>query len=446
MASTIRQRGASPVQQEKAQIMRDAEEKELSEGQKFVVPNYTNKQLMDAIPAHCFKRSALRSSLYIVQDVVAIGIFAYLAFQIDDFLAKFSLSPVAYHAARVTLYATYTVWAGFFGTGLWVIGHECGHQAFSSSKFINNTVGWFVHSALLVPYHAWRISHGRHHAATGHLLRDEVFVPRTRKERGFPEIKEEGELQGINISEMRQQEMREALGDAPIVTLYRAVLQQVFGWPMYLIRNAAGQLHYPAGTNHFNPKSIIFKPQHWGQIIASDIGLLITFSILGFWAYKRTVSEVVVFYVIPYLWVNHWLVFITYLQHTDPVLPHYSPEKWTFARGALATMDRNLLGPLGPIAFHGIAETHVSHHICSKIPHYHAWDATEALKKFLGQHYQQTDENMFYSYWRSFRECVFIEDGGDVLFFKNSAGLAKMVPVEEGGNVSDSGVDMGEAK
>ena len=43
--------------------------------------------------------------------------------------------------------------------------------------------------------------------------------------------------------------MREALGDAPIVTLYRAVLQQVFGWPMYLIRNAAGQLHYPAGTN-----------------------------------------------------------------------------------------------------------------------------------------------------------------------------------------------------
>jgi omega-6 fatty acid desaturase (delta-12 desaturase) len=47
---------------------------------------------------------------------------------------------------------------------------------------------------------------------------------------------------------------------------------------------------------------------------------LITFSILGYWAYKRTVSEVVVFYVIPYLWVNHWLVFITYLQHTDPVL------------------------------------------------------------------------------------------------------------------------------
>ena len=70
----------------------------------------------------------------------------------------------------------------------------------------------------------------------------------------------------------------------------------------------------------FDPESIIFKPQHWGQIIASDIGLLMTFAVLGYWAYKRTVSEVVVMYAIPYLWVNHWLVFITYLQHTDPVL------------------------------------------------------------------------------------------------------------------------------
>jgi omega-6 fatty acid desaturase (delta-12 desaturase) len=60
---------------------------------------------------------------------------------------------------------------------------------------------------------------------------------------------------------------------------------------------------------------------------------------------------------------------ITFLQHTDPVLPHYSASKWTFARGALATIDRNLLGPIGPYITHGICETHVAHHISSKIPH-----------------------------------------------------------------------------
>ena len=26
-------------------------------------------------------------------------------------------------------------------------------------------------------------------------------------------------------------------------------LSQLFGWPMYLTRNAAGQRHYPSGTN-----------------------------------------------------------------------------------------------------------------------------------------------------------------------------------------------------
>lgn len=75
--------------------------------------------------------------------------------------------------------------------------HEAGHQAYSSSKTINNAVGWVLHSALLVPYHSWRISHGRHHAATGHLTRDEVFVPRTRKQLGYPEVEEEGEILGM---------------------------------------------------------------------------------------------------------------------------------------------------------------------------------------------------------------------------------------------------------
>jgi omega-6 fatty acid desaturase (delta-12 desaturase) len=46
--------------------------------------------------------------------------------------------------------------------------------------------------------------------------------------------------------------------------------------------------------------------------------------------------------------VNHWLVLITFLQHTDPLLPHYRASEFTFTRGALATLDRSLLGDLGP--------------------------------------------------------------------------------------------------
>lgn len=78
--------------------------------------------------------------------------------------------------------------------------------------------------------------------------------------------------------------------------------------------------------------------------------------------------------------VNHWLVLITFLQHTDPLLPHYRASEFTFVRGALATLDRNLLGDCGSImgwvgahATNGISETHVLHHVSSKIPHYNAY-------------------------------------------------------------------------
>ncbi|ADV21904.1 omega-6 fatty acid desaturase (delta-12 desaturase) [Cryptococcus gattii Ru294] len=448
MTSTLRQRAVTPPagQAEKDQLLREAEEKEISQGQQFVVPNFTIKQLLDAIPAHCYKRSALRSSLYVVQDAVIIAALVYGAFHIDSFLGRFSLSPVAYYAAKFALWSAYWVATGLFGTGIWVIAHEAGHQAYSSSKTINNAVGWVLHSALLVPYHSWRISHGRHHAATGHLTRDEVFVPRTRKQLGYPEVEEEGEILGMNVSKERQSQLREALEDSPIVVCYNLFLQQLFGWPMYLIRNASGQLHYPNMTNHFSPRSFIFKASQYWQIVWSDIGVVLVFAALAFWASQRGIKEVATIYGIPYLWVNHWLVFITFLQHTDPVLPHYSANKWTFPRGALATIDRDFLGPVGAYVFHGITETHVAHHISSKIPHYNAWEATEALKKFLGPAYHKSDENMFVSCYKSYRDCLFVEDGQDIVFYKNASGLAQRVPVEESGNISDSGIDMAESK
>lgn len=90
--------------------------------------------------------------------------------------------------------------------------------------------------------------------------------------------------------------------------------------------------------------------------------------------------------------VNHWLVLITFLQHTDPLLPHYRAAEFTFPRGALATLDRTLLGGLGSLAgwigstaTHGISETHVLHHVSSKIPHYNAWEASDALRERLAQ-------------------------------------------------------------
>lgn len=84
---------------------------------------------------------------------------------------------------------------------------------------------------------------------------------------------------------------------------------------------------------------------------------------------------------------------------------HYSAKQWTFAKGALCTFDRKFFGPIGKHVLHGICETHVAHHISSKIPHYAAWDATEAIKNYVGEYYHYTDENFLKSVWTNYRQC-----------------------------------------
>ncbi|KAG9657362.1 putative delta-12 desaturase, partial [Aureobasidium melanogenum] len=103
-------------------------------GNEFKIPDYTIKQIRDAIPAHCFERSAATGFYYIFRDIACIATTFILAhnFVTPEYIPS---TPV-----RAGLWALYTVLQGLFGTGLWVIAHECGHQAFSPSKTLNDTV------------------------------------------------------------------------------------------------------------------------------------------------------------------------------------------------------------------------------------------------------------------------------------------------------------------
>lgn len=56
-------------------------------------------------------------------------------------------------------------------------------------------------------------------------------------------------------------------------------------------------------------------------------------------------------------------------------------------------------------------------------------------------HYHCSDENVLLAFYRIYRECLFIEDGADVAFFKNCEGVAAKVGILEDQQVSDSGMD-----
>ncbi|OTB07482.1 hypothetical protein M426DRAFT_53543 [Hypoxylon sp. CI-4A] len=411
-------------------------------GNEFEIPDYTIKDIHNAIPKHCFERSAVKGLYYVFRDFVQLGAVFYL------FHTYLTPENVPSTPARAALWGLYTFIQGLSGTGLWVLAHECGHQSFSTSKVLNDTVGWVLHSSLLVPYFSWKISHGKHHKATGHMERDMVFVPKTREEKAS----RLGKL---------VHELGELGEETPIVTFLSLLGQQLVGWPNYLMTNVTGHNYHERqregrgkgktngwfqGVNHFNPSSPLYEAKDAKLIFLSDIGLAITITALVFLGNKFGWGNLFVWYFLPYLWVNHWLVAITFLQHTDPSLPHYKAESWNYVRGAAATIDREF-GFIGRQLLHGIIETHVLHHYVSTIPFYNADEASDAIRKVMGRHYRSDVEDgsigFIKAMWRSARMCQWVEpsegaqgEGKGVLFFRNTNGLgtkpAKMSPPQKG--------------
>ncbi|KAL8820607.1 MAG: hypothetical protein Q9191_007478 [Dirinaria sp. TL-2023a] len=398
-------------------------------GNEFEIPDFTIKQIRDAIPAHCFERSAIRGLSYVARDLASLAVTFCL------FYHFVTPENVPSTPVRGLLWAVYTFVQGLFGTGLWVLSHECGHQSFSPSKKLNDTVGWICHSALLVPYFSWKISHGKHHKATGHIERDMVFVPKTRKEFAS------------QLGYCAHQ-LSELMEETPIKTAVELVGQQLVGWLLYLSTNITGHDFHArqpegrgrgkangwfTGVNHFNPSSPLYEAKDAKLVLLSDLGLAITGTILFVLGQQFGWANLAVWYFVPYLWVNHWLVAITYLQHTDPSLPHYTPSSWTFTRGAAATIDREF-GFIGRTLMHGIVETHVLHHYVSTIPFYHADEASEAIKPIMGRHYRSDTQDGAWGFvkslWKSARWCNWVEpvegaegEGQGVLFFRNRNGL-----------------------
>ncbi|KAL5983378.1 Delta(12)-fatty-acid desaturase [Asimina triloba] len=338
-------------------------------------PPFTVGQIKKAVPPHCFQRSVPRSFSYVVSDLTISAIFYYLA------TTYIPLLPVA---LRCLAWPAYWAAQGCVLTGVWVIAHECGHHAFSDYSWLDDTVGLILHSALLVPYFSWKYSHRRHHSNTGSLERDEVFVPKPRSELPW---------------------YSKYLNNPPGRFLFLA-LSLTIGWPLYLACNVSGRKYHRFAC-HYDPYGPIYGDRERRQILISDVGVLAAVYALFRVAAARGLAWLVCVYGVPLLIVNGFLVLITYLQHTHPALPHYDSSEWDWLRGALATVDRDY-GFLNKV-FHNITDTHVAHHLFSTMPHYHAMEATKAIKPILGEYYQHDGTPVYMAMWREARECIFVE-------------------------------------
>ena len=261
-------------------------------------PDFTIKQIRDAIPPHCFERSGLRGLGYVARDLACLAAVFYVYHNYVTPETIPSLPP------RVVLWALDAFVKGLFATGHGVLAHQCGHHSFSTSKTLNDTVGWILHSALLVPYFSWKISHGKHHKSTGHMERDMVFVPKTRN-------------QYASQARMLSHQLCELTEETPIYTTLDLIGQQLIGWPLYLTTNITGHNFHEKqlegkgkgkkngwwhGVNHFNPASPLFERKDEHLIILSDIGFGLMATALYLAVQKFGWANIaLVWYGLPYL-------------------------------------------------------------------------------------------------------------------------------------------------
>ncbi|KAI1814688.1 fatty acid desaturase-domain-containing protein [Poronia punctata] len=365
------------------------------------------KTLREHIPSHCFQPSTIRSVSYVVRDV---GLYIGLLY------GTFYLDKNVHHLGSFCLrYMVFPYAAGTVLTGLWVLAHEAGHGAFSTNRTFADAVGFLIHSALMSPYFAWQSSHARHHQFANNLSVDLNYVPPCRDEYQTLFGGSKRRLKEEEEEEEEEEEKEDMLEDAPIVVFLRIVLQQVVGWYWYLL------CHITAGPNssprksrgwwdnsHFLPNSSLFRQDEKWKIVISDIGLLVSAGIIYKLIQHHGIHTILWTYILPLMWVNHWIIMITYLHHTHPSLPKYAPESWTYLRGALATVDRDP-GFVLRHGMHHIVDLHVVHHLFPKIPHYHAQEATDAIKPLLGEYYH-TDKSSSYwaSLWEAFTLCQWV--------------------------------------
>ena len=193
-------------------------------GNDFKVPDYTIKDILSAIPKHCYERSLIRSLGYVARDITCMCIIGYVGQKVIPMVQIEGHETLAEYL-RGGLWFGYSYLIGLFGFGLWILAHECGHGAFSDFQGINDFVGWVLHSYLLVPYFSWKFSHAKPHKATGHLTSDMVFIPYTKQEYV--------EQHGVS-------KVSEIMEESPIYTLLVLIFQQLGGLQFYLLTNATG--------------------------------------------------------------------------------------------------------------------------------------------------------------------------------------------------------------
>lgn len=240
---------------------------------------------------------------------------------------------------------------------LFVPGHDACHGSLTPDKRLNHFLGRLAFLPSLHPYTSWELSHNSmHHGWTNLRSYDYIYSPFSKQE--FDHL-----------------------------PIYRQIAERIYRtvWGAgfyYLIEVWWKHIAFPRQRDLQKMDRRAF---HLDRIlVAGFLIALITLSALApalFHASGSPLQLVFTAVVLPYLFWNWLMAFITLQHHTHPSVTWFADrEEWSFFHGQVRGTVHITFPRIIELMFQNILE-HTAHHVDPKIPLYNLRDSQKGLEK-----------------------------------------------------------------
>ncbi len=301
--------------------------------------------------------------------------YALLLLGVD--LAVFALGQwlaVAGRSLGLNILGAIVTWVAI--VRLFIVGHDACHQAFTTSRRLNDCLGRLAFLVSLTPYSLWRVGHNIvHHGFNNLRGRDFVWEPKTPEEYGV-----------LSPGQQRLERLYRSAAGAGIY---------------YFVEIWWRRLYFP------NRRSMpVARPEfRFDSYLVTAIAAAWLVALLVY-ARAHEVSfyrALLLAFVIPFVLWNWTVALVVYLHHTHPDIPWYDNKRqWQEHFVQLSsTLHVVMPWPLGPLMHH-IME-HPVHHLDTTIPLYGLKHAQQRLSD-LGADFTRVPFTLGY-YLRCVRAC-----------------------------------------
>ncbi len=327
------------------------------------VDSLTLDDVRRAIPRELFTPNPLQSAWSLVRAAVCIALCVWL-------LARVPLTPGWPLLWEVPVLAAIWILHGWVLVGVFLIGHDCGHGSFSSTRWVNTVVGWLCMAPLANSFYAWRVTHDRHHAFT--------------------------QLRGHDVDWaahlVTKDEFESAAAPPSWMTRVGYSLPcGIFLWIAWNTVRRGAMMHTMFTNGRLS--------REWGHLLRSN--MLMGLSLVGVYGALWYVSGfwgMFKYHGIPatIAMVTSWVI-IT-IQHANEDSLWYELEAWTPLRGQLvSTFDVRFPAWLESLWCYG--NIHIPHHVAPAIPWYHLKKASLAIRERYADYYQERAFSIGYLAW-----------------------------------------------